>query len=118
MSECRQSLAERMAEALAAYFAGVSQVVALALGGSQPSGAMKGRTSTCRGGVHTWTDTPTGIMVDCNYFGADWMEEQVVRVMEAHQPSPGYSPPPISGRCRCHGRSGSHRKGQRLALSG
>jgi len=30
-------------------------------------------------------------MVDCNYFSAIWMEEQVVRVMETHQPSLGYS---------------------------
>jgi hypothetical protein len=33
----------------------------------------------------------SGIMVDCNYFSAIWMEEQVVRVMETHQPSLGYS---------------------------
>lgn len=124
MSEFHQSLGERRAEELAAQFAGLSQVIAVALGGSQSSGAadvgsdidlyvytasevpLAAQTALIAraggalradlglpywGGVNTWTDTATGIMVDCIYFGAPWMEEQVVRVMEAHQPSLGYS---------------------------
>jgi hypothetical protein len=43
------------------------------------------------GGVNMWVDAASGITVDCIYFGAAWMEEQVLRVMEAHQPSMGYS---------------------------
>lgn len=43
------------------------------------------------GGVNTWTDAATGIMVDAVVFGAAWMEEQIARVMDEHQPSLGYS---------------------------
>ena len=43
------------------------------------------------GGVNIWINAPTGITVDCIYFGAAWMEEQIMRVMELHQPSLGYS---------------------------
>jgi hypothetical protein len=43
------------------------------------------------GGVNMWIDATTGIVVDCMYVGAGWIEEQVVRVMEAHRASLGYS---------------------------
>ncbi len=43
------------------------------------------------GGVNMWIDAVTGITVDCMYFGTDWIEEQVARVMDKHQPSLGYS---------------------------
>ena len=43
------------------------------------------------GGMNVWIDTPSGITVDCSYFGAIWMDEQVGRAMDAHQPSLGYS---------------------------
>jgi len=38
-----------------------------------------------------WFDAESGIEMDIIYFGADWMDEQVRRVMLAHQPSLGYS---------------------------
>lgn len=115
--------AQRAAE-LAGQFAALPQVVAVALAGSQSSGAadpgsdidlyvytdaevppaahaalIERAGGTARadlnlpywGGVNTWTDTPSGIMIDCMYFGTAWMEEQVARVMEAHQPGLGYS---------------------------
>jgi hypothetical protein len=43
------------------------------------------------GGVNMWRDAASGITVDCMYFGAAWIEEQVARVMDAHEPSMGYS---------------------------
>jgi hypothetical protein len=43
------------------------------------------------GGVNEWIDTATGIAIDCMYFGAAWIEEQITRVFEMHQPSLGYS---------------------------
>lgn len=43
------------------------------------------------GGMNVWIDATSGITVDCVYFGADWIEEQVDRVMRAYQPSLGYS---------------------------
>lgn len=123
-AEGGQNPAAQRAEELAGLFAALPQVVAVALGGSQSSGAadpgsdidlyvytdaevpaerhralieQAGGTTRADlglpywGGVNTWTDTPTGIMVDCVYFGAAWMEEQVARVMEAHEPGLGYS---------------------------
>ncbi len=105
-------------------FAAFPQVVAVALGGSQSSGAADAESDIDLyvytdaeiplaaqaalieqsggatradlnlpywGGVNMWIDAATGITVDCIFFGAAWMEEQVVRVMEAHQPSLGYS---------------------------
>jgi len=38
-----------------------------------------------------WFDAQTGIEVDMVYFGARWMEDQIRRVMQDHQPSLGYS---------------------------
>jgi len=38
-----------------------------------------------------WLHAPTGIEVDVNYFDTSWMEEQVTRVMDRHQPSLGYT---------------------------
>lgn len=38
-----------------------------------------------------WFDAASGIEVDIIYFDARWMEDQVKRVMQAHQPSLGYS---------------------------
>lgn len=43
------------------------------------------------GGVHVWIDPPSGIMVDCMYFSTEWIAGQVARVMDAHEPSLGYS---------------------------
>lgn len=38
-----------------------------------------------------WFHAPTGIEIDIVYFGADWMEEQITRVIEQHQASQGYT---------------------------
>ncbi len=38
-----------------------------------------------------WINAPTGIEVDMVYFEADWMEEQIARVVDRHQASLGYS---------------------------
>jgi hypothetical protein len=38
-----------------------------------------------------WINAPTGIEVDMVYFEADWMEEQIRRVVEKHLASLGYS---------------------------
>ena len=38
-----------------------------------------------------WFDAASGIEVDIIYFDAQWMEDQVRRVMQEHQPSLGYS---------------------------
>jgi len=38
-----------------------------------------------------WFDAASGVEVDIVYFDARWMEDQVRRVMKAHQPSLGYS---------------------------
>jgi hypothetical protein len=114
----------RRADELATQFAAFPQVVAVALGGSQSSGAadaesdidlyvyteaeipLAAQTALIEqsggairadlnlpywGGVNMWIGTATGMTVDCMYFGAAWMEEQIVRVIEAHQPSLGYS---------------------------
>jgi hypothetical protein len=43
------------------------------------------------GGTNMWIDRKTGICIDCIYFDCNWMEEQVNRVMLAHQASLGYS---------------------------
>jgi hypothetical protein len=43
------------------------------------------------GGVNVWVHAPSGITVDCMYVSTGWMEEQVTRVMEQHQPSLGYT---------------------------
>jgi hypothetical protein len=115
---------QELAYDLAQQFARFPQVVAVALGGSQASGAADagsdidlyvytdGEISLAAqealieqsggathadlglpywGGVNMWINSPTGITVDGVYFGAAWMEEQVRRVMEMHQPSLGYS---------------------------
>jgi hypothetical protein len=38
-----------------------------------------------------WINAPTGIEVDIIYFDAAWMEDQIVRVVERHQASLGYT---------------------------
>ncbi len=38
-----------------------------------------------------WLHAGTGIEVDVVYFGTHWMEEQIGRVVEQHQPSLGYT---------------------------
>jgi hypothetical protein len=38
-----------------------------------------------------WIDGGTGIHVDLNYFDAQWMEDAIVRVVEQHQASLGYT---------------------------
>ena len=38
-----------------------------------------------------WFDAETGIEVDIVYFGAQWMEDQIKRVVLDHQASLGYS---------------------------
>lgn len=38
-----------------------------------------------------WDDRATGIHVDTIYFGADWMEDQLNRVLVRHEASLGYS---------------------------
>jgi hypothetical protein len=124
MSTSLQSPSQQKAIELAAQFAALPQVVAVALGGSQSSGAADAESDIDLyvytdaeiplatqgalieqsggatradlnlpywGGVNMWVDAATGIIIDCIYFGAAWMEEQVVRVMEAHAPSLGYS---------------------------
>ncbi len=124
MSIPLQSPEQRKVAELAEHFAALPQVVAVALGGSQSSGASDAdsdidlyvytdaeisATSQAKlieetggatrvdvglpywGGVNMWIDAATGVTVDCMYFGAAWIEEQVARVMKEHQPSLGYS---------------------------
>ena len=43
------------------------------------------------GGGDVWFDAATGIEVDAIYFGADWMADQVRRVLVEHRPSLGYT---------------------------
>lgn len=114
----------RKAEELAQHFARLPEVAAVALGGSQSSGAADEQSdidfyvyttadiSTADqlkiidesgeaarsdlnlpywGGVNMWVDAKTGIVIDCVYFDVKWMEGQISRVMELHQPSLGYS---------------------------
>lgn len=38
-----------------------------------------------------WIDAISGILIDCNYFEAHWMQEQLERVLDAHMPSLGYT---------------------------
>lgn len=38
-----------------------------------------------------WIDAASAILIDCMYFEARWMEEQLERVLTQHQPSLGYS---------------------------
>ncbi len=38
-----------------------------------------------------WNHSPSGIEVDMVYFRADWMSEHLIRVLEKHQPSIGYT---------------------------
>ena len=38
-----------------------------------------------------WLHAPTGIEVDVNYFDFQWMEDQIIRVMDRYQGSMGYS---------------------------
>ena len=38
-----------------------------------------------------WIDKLSGILIDCNYFEASWMAEQLTRVLDAYQPSLGYT---------------------------
>jgi hypothetical protein len=115
---------QELAYELATQFAAFPQVAAVALGGSQASGAADAESDidlyiytdtevspaaqaaliqqsggarradlnlSYWGGVNMWIHAPTGITVDCVYFGTAWIEEQTRRVMEMHQPSLGYS---------------------------
>lgn len=115
---------ERKAYELAARFAAFSEVTAVALGGSQSSGAADAGSDidlyiytragippneqamlieqsggairvdlglSYWGGVNVWIDASTGITVDCMYWDVRWIEGEIARVMEAHQPSLGYS---------------------------
>ena len=119
-----QSSAQRLAGELATCFAAFPEVAAVALGGSQSSGAADaesdidlyvyttaalpvatqarlieqagGATRADQnlpywGGVNVWIDAATGITVDCMYVDTRWIEAQIRRVMETHQPSLGYS---------------------------
>ncbi len=43
------------------------------------------------GGGDVWFDAATGIEVDAIYFGADWMADQIRRVLVEHRPSLGYT---------------------------
>lgn len=38
-----------------------------------------------------WFHAESGIMADCIYFGADWMEEQLTRVLDRFEASAGYT---------------------------
>ena len=38
-----------------------------------------------------WIDPVVAVHVDVNYFDADWMQETVLRVVEGHEPSLGYT---------------------------
>ncbi|HPV76109.1 MAG TPA: DUF4037 domain-containing protein, partial [Gemmatimonadaceae bacterium] len=38
-----------------------------------------------------WIDPASGLHIDVNYFDAGWMQDSVVRVVEAHQASLGYT---------------------------
>lgn len=57
----------------------------------QAGGATRADILPYWGGVNMWIDAATGITVDVIVFGAEWMEEQVARVMERHEPGMGYS---------------------------
>lgn len=112
------------ARELAARFAALEPVAAVAIGGSRSSGAADDRSDidlyifTTRdlphdervriitdsgiagrpdlglpywGGVYVWQDAASGVMLDCMFFGAAWIEEQVAAAMVEHRPSLGYS---------------------------
>jgi hypothetical protein len=124
MSASLPSPGLRKADELAARFAALPQVTAVALGGSQSSGAADAESDIDLyvyteaeipqdvqaalieqsggatradlglpywGGVNMWIDAASGITVDGIYFGAAWMEQQVARALDEHQPSLGYS---------------------------
>ncbi len=38
-----------------------------------------------------WIDPASGVHIDVNYFDADWMQETVLRVVEGHEASLGYT---------------------------
>lgn len=38
-----------------------------------------------------WIDAASGLQIDVNYFDAQWMHDTVLRVVEGHQPSLGYT---------------------------
>jgi hypothetical protein len=115
---------EARAEELAAQFAALPEVAAIALGGSVSSGAadhgsdvdvyvytIADLSPTARtilaeqargaaradlglpywGGVNVWVDAATGMTLDLGVFAAAWMESEIARVMDAHQPALGYS---------------------------
>lgn len=120
---------------LAARLARLPEVAAVALGGSQASGAADAESDIDLyvytssdiapekqkmlidesggavradiglpywGGVSVWIDAPTGIAIDCMYFATEWIEAEVARVMEAHEPSLGCS------TCFCRTVATSH----------
>jgi len=43
------------------------------------------------GGVNVWIDADTGVTFDVMVVDAAWMEAQIARVMDAHEPALGYS---------------------------
>ena len=113
-----------LAEKLGGLFAGLAEVEAVALAGSQATGAddsgsdidvyvytrgeiplstrmaiidQSGGASRANLGLASWGpgdewfDAVTGIEADVMFFDCDWMEAQIRRVVQAHQPSLGYS---------------------------
>lgn len=124
MSASGLTTSQSRAEELAAQFAALPEVVAIALSGSVASGAAdsgsdvdvclytaaelsptarailveQARGSTRAdlglpywGGVNVWVDEEKGTTFDLSVFEAAWMESQVARVMDEHQPALGYS---------------------------
>ena len=116
----------QLAKQIAALFAALPQVEAVALGGSRGRGSgttdqasdidlyvnthgeiplEERRTIVERSGGAAqaslnmtywglgdeWIHAPSGIEVDIIYFDTAWMEEQIDRVIEKHQPSVGYT---------------------------
>jgi uncharacterized protein DUF4037/nucleotidyltransferase-like protein len=58
----------------------------------QAGGAIRANLSLPYWGAgDLWIDAATGITVDSMYFDVAWMDEQITRVVEAHQASLGYS---------------------------
>lgn len=124
MSTAEHGPGLRRARELAALFAAYPEVVAVAMSGSQSSGAADaesdidlcvyttaGLPSSATaaviersggatrieldmpywGGANLWVDVTTGMMVDAMFLSTGWIEQQIARVMEAHEASLGYS---------------------------
>lgn len=43
------------------------------------------------GGTDVWVDAESGITVDCLFFSPQWIEEQITRIMDMHEPRLGYT---------------------------